>query len=137
MRSNNNTYKQFPEGKQNEFLRLVKSKLSLTWLKIARILNVDRSMIYFYLSEYSRMSYSSYLKLCGMSNLDTKRFEYKLVTMISKGTAKIPNEITPELAEFVGILLGDGYLSNFNYQICIVMDSLLDKEYINNTIKNI
>ena len=131
----NNTYLKFPKGEQTEFLRLVKSKLSLTWLKIARILNVDRSMIYFYLSEYSKMSYPSYLKLCEISNLDTKRFEYKLVTIVSKGTAEIPNEITPELAEFVGILLGDGYISNSNYQICITMDSLLDKEYINDTLK--
>ena len=46
-----NVYVRFPQGKQTEFMRVIKYSLSMTWIKIAHMLNVDRSMVYFYLNE--------------------------------------------------------------------------------------
>lgn len=125
-----NTYLQFKKGKQTEFLRLTKSNLSLTWIKVARILNVNRSMIYFYLNEDSMLPYTSYLKLCELSNLNSSEFEYKAVNLIDKGQASIPRKITPELAEFVGMILGDGSISTRKYQICITLNSVLEEKYM-------
>lgn len=56
--------------------------------------------------------------------------------MINKINTKIPDVPTPEFAEFVGILLGDGYVSNLNRQICISMDGVLDKEYVIKIVRN-
>lgn len=131
-----NVYLEFPRGKQTEFLRLVKSNLFLTWIRLAKVLNVNRSMIYFYLSEDSKMPYSSFIKLCQISNLNPNNFEYKEVNLIRKGIAKIPDKITPNLAEFIGVILGDGHISALNNQICISMDSVLDKNYIQEIVKN-
>ncbi len=37
---------------------------------------------------------------------------------------------TNELAEFVGILLGDGYISQNDYEVKISLDKIKDKEYV-------
>ena len=50
----------------------------------------------------------------------------------------IPKIITPELAEFIGILAGDGYIAHnkkkSDYIIEIVGDKKLDKEYLENYV---
>ena len=127
---NNKIYVEFPKGKQTEFLRKIKYNIPLTWINIARILNVDRSMVYFYLDESSRLSYNSFIKLCKIANLNPVEFSYKTINIIQKGNAKIPSTITTQLAEFVGFLLGDGSISLSSYQICISMDGVLDEKYI-------
>ena len=65
-----------------------------------------------------------------MSNLNPNEFEYKAVNLISKGSASVPEEITPELAEFIGIVLGDGSISIGKYQICITLNSVLEEKYM-------
>ena len=55
IKQNKMDYVKFSKGKQTEFLRKVKSNLNLTWMKIARILGVGRSMIYWYLDESCKM----------------------------------------------------------------------------------
>lgn len=132
---NKKLYVKFPENKQTEFLRKVKSRVPLTWIRLAKVLNVGRSMIYFYLSEDSKMPYSSFIKLCQIANLNPHKFDYEIINLTFKGIAKIPNKITSELAEFVGTMLGDGCISPSKYQICISMDSTLDREYINTIVK--
>jgi hypothetical protein len=133
---NKKSYVKFPEGKQSEFLRKVKSRVPLTWIRLAKILNVCRSMIYFYLNEDSKMPYPSFIKLCQMAGLDSHKFEYEIINLTFKGVAKIPDKITPKLAEFVGVILEDGHISALNNQICISMDGVLDKKYVNKIIKN-
>ena len=133
---NKTDYVRFPKGKQTEFLRKVKVNLSLTWIKIAKSMNVSRSMIYFYLDESSKMPYSSFLHLCNLANLNQDKFEIDRFCIISKGEAIIPTKLTPKLAEFVGFMLGDGHISPINYQICVSVDGLLDKEYVNKVIKD-
>lgn len=132
---NNKIYVEFPKGKQTEFLRKVKSRVPLTWVNMARILKVNRSMIYFYLNENSRMAHSSYVELCKIANLNLDDCSYKISNFKLRGTAKTPNELTPKLAEFVGMLLGDGSITSFKNQICISMDAVLDKKYINEITK--
>ena len=127
---NNKIYVEFPKGKQTEFLRKVKYNLPLTWINIAKALNVDRSMIYFYLDENSRLPYPSFIKLCKMANLNPAEFIYKTTNIRQRGNARIPSNLTAQLAEFVGFLLGDGSTSLSSYQICISMDGVLDEKYV-------
>ena len=131
-----NVYVCFPHGKQTEFMRAIKSSLPQTWMKLAHMLNIDRSMVYFYLNEQCKMPYSSFIKLCNVSNLKPDKFEYRTFNIISKGTAKVPYKVTPQLAEFVGAMLGDGSISLTGYQICMSMHGILDKEYIHKITKN-
>lgn len=79
MIESNKLLMEFPEGKQTEFLRKVKYSLSLTWINIAKILGVNRSMIYFYLDENSRLPYNSFIKLCEIANLNPAEFSYKTI----------------------------------------------------------
>ena len=127
---NNKLYIEFPKGKQTEFLRRVKYNLSFTWINIAKALNVDRSMVYFYLDENSRLPYHSFIKLCKMANLNPAEFSYNTINILQRGNAKIPSSLTAQLAEFVGFLLGDGSITIPTYQICISMDGVLDEKYI-------
>jgi len=129
-------YVKFPKGKQTKFLRKVKSNLSLTWIRLAKIMGVGRSMMYFYLNECCKMPYTPFNRLCKLANLNQNKFEFEITSLISKGKAKIPDKITPKLAEFIGILLGDGHISPFKYQICISLDSVLDKRYTGEVVKN-
>lgn len=127
---NNKIYVEFPKGKQTEFLRKVKYNVLLTWINIAKTLNIDRSMVYFYLDEHSRLPYNSFIKLCGIAHLNPAEFNYKTANIIQKGNAKIPATLTTQLAEFIGLLLGDGSIVLSNYQICVSMDGVLDEKYI-------
>ena len=135
IKQNKMNYVKFPKGKQTEFLRKVKSKLALTWMKIAKILSISRSMVYLYLDESCKMPHASFIKLCSLTNLNPNGFRFKIVSIPPKGEVTIPNKITPKLAEFIGILLGDGSISQPEYQICISMDGVLDDKYINTLVK--
>ncbi|MAG08622.1 hypothetical protein CMO89_04055 [Candidatus Woesearchaeota archaeon] len=135
IKQNKMDYIKFSKGKQTEFLRKVKSNLDFTWIKIAKILGVDRSMIYFYLDESCKMSHTSFVQLCNLANLNPEGFKFGIINIPTKGKAVIPNKLTYKLAEFIGILLGDGSISRPGYQICISMDSVLDDKYINTLVK--
>ncbi len=128
-------YVQFQKDKQAEFLRLVKSNLSLTWINLAGLLKISKRMMYLYLAEDSRIPHSSFIKLCKMANIDPNNFEYYKFNIILKGIGKIPEITTPELAEFIGILLGDGSITLSNYRICIILHSILDEQYLNTIVR--
>ena len=76
---NEKSYAKFPEGKQTEFLRTVKANTVLTWKKLAKVLKVDRSMIFFYLDEHSKLPYASFIKLCRIADLSTQKFEHEKI----------------------------------------------------------
>ena len=133
---NNKIYVEFTKRKQTEFLRKVKYNVPLTWINMAKALNVDRSMIYFYLDENSRLPYNSFIKLCGMANLNPAEFNYKTVNITQKGNAKIPATLTTQLTKFIGFLLGDGSIVLSNYQICVSMDGVLDEKYVYEILRN-
>ena len=82
------------------------------------------------------MPYSSFIKLCRIANFGPNKFEYTTFDIIKRGVAKVPDKLTPELAEFIGAMLGDGSISLTGYQICMSMDSILDKDYIHNISQN-
>jgi len=135
-----NYYLKFKKGEQIRFMRTVKNECFHSWKQLADFLCVGRSMIFLYLSEDCKLPKTSFDKLIKVSNLDPSDFSFEVVPYPIYGDAKIPNKITPELSEFVGIMLGDGHLSKTNYQItisCGVIDGSYIANYIPHLIKKL
>ena len=65
----------------------------------------------------------------------------KLSKNDEKRSLFLPDKPSKELAEFIGILTGDGYLNYYPYQskylLEIAGDSRLDKHYLNSYVKNL
>ena len=135
-----NYYLQFKKGYQSSFLKLVKKSRFNSWDSMAKFLGVNRSMIFFYLSESSKIPLSSVKKLIKISNINPKESSFEIVPYVASGNASIPNRITPELAEFIGIMLGDGNVNSKTYQItisCGEIDGTYIKDYIPNMVINL
>ena len=130
------------EGEQTNFLRAVKDKTGLTWNEIAEHLNFSRGMLFFYLDESCRMSYETFLKLCKLGNLEPFKFYPHIIkkTKLSKITTlksyTFPQKTNPQLAEFIGIYLGDGYLGPVSYEVSVSCGEI-DYPYITNFIPNL
>ncbi|MBI2129670.1 LAGLIDADG family homing endonuclease [Candidatus Woesearchaeota archaeon] len=126
-------YLKFKKGDQTRFMRSVKDKCFGSWIKLADFLGVNRSMIFLYLSEECKLPKTGFEKMIKISNLNPNNFLFKIVHYSIYGVAKIPHKITPELSEFVGIMLGDGNISKVNYQITI-SGGIIDGCYITNYV---
>ena len=129
-------YINFTLNQQTFFMKQVKEKSNLTWEKIAKLLKISRSMVFFYLNDYSKIPLENYYKLCNISKI--KKSKIKTIEIKNK-TEEIKQikKITQELAELIGSLAGDGHLSHHNYEIVISGHKKLDKEYLTTHIKNI
>ncbi len=112
-------YVDFKKGQGSKFLRLVKKKNFSSWERMAYFLDINRSMLFLYLREKSRLPYSSFKKLIRVSNIHPQTSSYAVIPSLKKGSPKIPQKITPELAEFIGVLLGDGNINKKETQITI------------------
>lgn len=146
------------KGKQKELINLAKQKF--TWPKLSSKLNLSEGYLRNELRNEKRyLSEEIYEKLCKITN---KNFDHFILKKLhknwgqikggkkSKGktkSIKIPKE-SEQLAEFYGIMLGDGnshrtkfYNSRNNkrgvYQIRIVGDSRYDNKYLINYIKSL
>lgn len=64
--------------------------------------------------------------------IDTKSIEFSFRDNGKK--IKLPKSVTPELAEEVGIHLGDGFLPSKKYEFRVKGDKILEKEYYENFI---
>lgn len=126
-------YVKFEKGDQTRFLRIVKEKNFTSWNDLATFLGVNRSMVFLYLSEKSRLPFLSFNKLAEVSGLDVGNFSYNVVPCLPNINVKTPKLDSIELAEFVGIMLGDGCSQKRTYQITIsggTIDGSFISEYI-------
>ncbi len=119
----------FKNGQQHKFLSLIKSKSFFMWKEIADYLAVSKGMVCFYLHEKSKLPEESFLKLCKKANFDPSKFKVQTIEIADKGEAIVPSQFTSKLAEFIGIMLGDGHLSNIKYQIVVTCGNI-DYYYI-------
>lgn len=119
----------FSKNEQSRFMRLVKEKTNLTWKQIAHLLAVDRSMVYFYLNEKSKLPYLSYKKLCKLASLSINFKIPKIEIKNRRKNIQIDLKLSKKLAEFIGILAGDGHLSKITTEISISSDKDFDKDY--------
>lgn len=139
----------FQKGKQKEFIKIVKEKSELSWKKLAeKIKKGESTLKYSYLNEKTTLPYSVYKNLCTIASLNPKIF-LKFVREVKdenwgkrkggkSGKKRIFGKIkinislpqfSEDLAEFVGILIGDGSLSKLNYEITISLNSLYEMPY--------
>ena len=144
------------KGKQLELINLVKEKF--TWPKLSENLNISENYLRNELRKEQRLlSEKIYSELCMLVNKNFDKFIIRELDdnwgkikggKISKGKTKeitIPKN-SEKLAEFYGVMLGDGnshrtkyYKSRDNkrgvYAIRIVGDSRFDRNYLLNYVK--
>lgn len=126
-------YLNFSKEDQILFMKLVKERSGLKWEKLAHFLGIHRSMIFFYLNGKSKISYENYEKLCNLAKIKQSFKSYIFIKNKIQPINKI-DVINNHLAELLGILAGDGHISNINYEVCVSGHMILDKEYINKNV---
>lgn len=126
----------FPKKEQITFMKGIKRGSNLTWKVIAQSIGISKSMVFFYLNGKSKISKENYEKLCKIANVEPNCHDYIIIKNKTQ-EIKIPNGLDENLAEFLGLLAGDGYVSNVNYEVSITCHKILDKDYINNKVSRL
>jgi DNA-binding transcriptional regulator WhiA len=129
-------YINFDINEQVAFMKLVKRKSKLTWNALAHFLNLSRGMIFFYANSKSKIPKENYEKLCQLIKIKPVHKSYIIIknkTLIIKEV----KETNENLAELLGILAGDGHLSNINHEISVTCHRKDDKEYILNHVSRL
>lgn len=141
------------KGKQKEFLNLIKTKEKVSWSGLARKLGIRPSSLSAWRTEKTLVPLNVFKKYN-----EHKRFKKYIIELKgdnwgkrkggsnSRGTLKsinIPKKC-PALAEFMGILAGDGNSYSLRrgkkvgvYTIRIAGDSRHDKEYLEEFVANL
>ena len=91
-------------------------------------------MIFLYLSG-SKMTYVSFLKLCTMARIQPTEIGHEIVSLKEKEITEPP--LTAYLANFLGILAGDGHMSPVSYEITISGHSHLDRTFLEKHVMNL
>jgi|SRR3989344_318191 len=125
-------------GQQTFILRRIKNYSKLTWGKIAKILKVNKSMVFQYLRETSRIPFNRLISLCTKINFDLKHLEYLQLIELNKNNEKeiLKPKLDEELAEFLGAMAGDGNIYGKNSGITITCNAIVDYNYVTEIIKN-
>lgn len=137
------------KGYQKRLILSVKEKNKFTWGELAKKLSLSENYLKNELREEKRtISEEVYLKLCSLGLINFNRFIIEKLEenwgrsiggKISRGNLKEINKpvINEELAEVVGIILGDGHISEFKkdkkircYFVRIAGNSNTDLHYI-------
>jgi len=128
-------YLKFSKNEQRTFLREAKNRMGLSWEKMAAFLGISRAMIFLYLNEKNMLPHWCFLKICKNIGKSIDLSGIKIIE-ISKRIKNIdlPLYLTSNLCEFIGILAGDGHLSNINYEVSITCDARFDNSYIKNHV---
>ncbi len=139
----------FLKGKQREFIEDIKNKSGLNWKELAFTSNFKYHRLRYDLkNEIYSLSYKDYKRLCAIVKVQplvyhknikefrNKNWGQKLAGFITgnKNRGKIKRKIkyprlNKKLAEFIGILLGDGSISRSKYCIEIILNKNVDKCY--------
>ena len=141
-------------GKQKELINLAKQ--NLTWQELSRKLNLSEGYLRNELRKEERLlSKDKYNLLCNILKINFDRYilakldenwgQSKGGTKSTKNTKKIHIPKKDEnLSEIIGIILGDGHVSEFKrgkkircYSIRIAGNSEVDKDYIINYIPSL
>lgn len=142
----------FEKGKQEYILRKEKEILNLSWKKFAKHLGVEDGRLNAYLYEgvllpkdiFEKFTLKNKFKKYIVGERKDNWGKVKGGSNSSGSTKQIrfPEE-SEELAEFYGIMLGDGNSNRTKrykvgvYQIRIVGDCRHDKDYLINTVKSL
>jgi len=120
-------YAKLSQEKQERLLIKVKEKLNVSWRKFVPFLGKTRRMLYLYKDGKCHLPLELYIKLCSMADEIPENVE-TIEIFNTPRKVKIPKH-SELLAEFLGILAGDGYLGSLTYQTIITLDKNSDREY--------
>jgi len=135
------------KGYQKKLIIFVKKKQKLTWKRLSKILKISEGYLKNEIrNEKTTISEEAYRKLCELGKIN---FNGNIIKKLnnnwgrSKGglTYSLPKKLiknpSEELAELIGIILGDGNLWSKKgyYYIKICGDSEKDKDYLLNYVK--
>ncbi len=141
------------KGKQTDLI--IKAKENKSWSRLSQMLKLSENYLRVSLKREARLlSEETYLKLCNLANKNYDKFITEKLKdnwgrskggKISSGSTKKVNfpQNSVELAEFIGVMLGDGNLNKIKaykvgtYEARIVGDSRHDKEYLENYVSNL
>jgi len=131
----------FQKGGQTTFLMNAKNLMKLTWGEMANFCGVSRSMIFYYLSEKNTLPKNIAEKICYTTTNLTRPINSQYFELsFSRGRKyipKLPASCDERLAEFVGILLGDGHLGPTNYEISVTGDQITDEWYLKRHVSSL
>lgn len=131
----------FQKGKQTKFLITAKNSMGLTWGEMANFCGVSRSMIFVYLSEKNTLPKNIVEKICCITPNLTRPINSQYFELsFSRGRKyipKLPAWCDERLAEFIGILLGDGHLGPTNYEVSVTGDRLTDGWYVRRHVSSL
>jgi len=120
----------FAKGGQRKFLLRLKKEAGVTWREMSRIFEVNRSMVFFYLDESSKLPYKRVLLLRKKKGISLAGYNLKKIERPGNKTIEIKKpKLTKKLAEFLGILAGDGCVCETNSEISVTCSALVDKNY--------
>lgn len=108
---------------------LVKKNINSSWEKFYPFLKISRPMFFNYLSGRHNLPEKIFLRLQRIAKIKINDYEkIKQNKYIKKNI--IEPKMNAYLAEILGILNGDGHISNFKHEVCIVGDLKEKKYYI-------
>ncbi|MBR9693375.1 hypothetical protein GOV07_05650 [Candidatus Woesearchaeota archaeon] len=117
----------FEKGMQERFLREIKENSRKTWRELAERISKSKGMMFFYLNEDSLMTKQTFETLRKHS---TRKYNVKYQTVPNTPIdCSIPKKMTDDLAEFLGVMAGDGHRAIHQYALVISISNLVDKEY--------
>ncbi|OGI11651.1 hypothetical protein A3K64_00860 [Candidatus Micrarchaeota archaeon RBG_16_36_9] len=139
----------FLQNKQKELIELAKINSGLTWNEMSKKLRLDECYIRISLRrEKCIISFETFSTLCNLAKIplyewmqfvkDVRRDNWgqicggKIGGVVHKPATKVNIKepiLSNKLAEFIGILLGDGSLSQGQYDCSIVLNRIYDAPY--------
>ena len=119
----------FSKGMQNRFLRDSKTKLNCTWNKIIGLAQISRAMFYNYLSEQNKLTYDVFNRLIKASKINASAYSFE-TKIYEQNKGRIPAKNSLKFAEFIGIILGDGHLSKYKFQVVVTLNRRLELAYL-------
>lgn len=124
-------------GEQTAILREIKKHSDITWDKIAEVLCVNRSMVFRYLRESSRIKFSNLIKLCDYMDFSTDRLDSLVLVKLKHydSVEIIMPKLDENLAEFLGAMAGDGNIYGKNYAVTITCGAIVDYNYITEVVR--
>ncbi|PIU21438.1 MAG: hypothetical protein COT15_02320 [Candidatus Diapherotrites archaeon CG08_land_8_20_14_0_20_34_12] len=129
-------YLNIEKEQQKQILGNLKEKLGFSWAQLAKSIGVSRGMIFLYNRGKNRIPYLSLIKLCEIAKLDLTNYSLKIIDINNKTKHIHTPPLTEDLAEFLGILSGDGCLTK-PYCTAITCNNLVDKYYVKNRVREL
>jgi transcriptional regulator with XRE-family HTH domain len=123
-------------GQQGNALRRIKQESGLSWKEIARLLRVNRSMLFKYLSEENALPLKRLERLCNATKFDLKRLgDLQLISLPNTAIKHITRpQLDEKLAEFLGALSGDGNIYAKTHDVSITCGAVADREYVSRVV---